>query len=158
MKNESDPLLESFKLKHLTLKNRVMSTSHEPAYSEDGLPKARYQRYHEEKAKGGIGLTMFGGGTLVETDTPEAYGNLYSGDAQIVPHFRELARRVHAHVAATMCQITHLGRRTSNYAGNWLPVIAPSAVREPAHRAFPKAMEDWDIKRIVSAYGAAAAR
>jgi 2,4-dienoyl-CoA reductase-like NADH-dependent reductase (Old Yellow Enzyme family) len=57
-----------------------------------------------------------------------------------------------------MCQITHLGRRTSNYAGHWLPVIAPSAVREPAHRAFPKAMEDWDIRRIVSAYGAAAAR
>ena len=158
MKNESDPLLQSFKLKHLTLKNRVMSTSHEPAYSEDGLPKERYQRYHEEKAKGGIGLTMFGGGTLVAPDTPAAYGNLYAGDDQIVPHFRELARRVHAHGAATMCQITHLGRRTSNYAGNWLPVIAPSAVREPAHRAFPKAMEDWDIKRIVSAYGAAAAR
>ena len=75
-----------------------------------------------------------------------------------MPHFRELARRVHAYGAATMCQITHLGRRTSNYAGHWLPVIAPSAVREPAHRAFPKAMEDWDIRRIVSAYGAAAAR
>ena len=158
MKNKNDPLLQSFKLKHLTLKNRVMSTSHEPAYSDDGLPKERYQRYHEEKAKGGIGLTMFGGGTLVAPDTPAAYGNLYAGDDQIVPHFRELARRVHAHGAATMCQITHLGRRTSNYAGHWLPVIAPSAVREPAHRAFPKAMEDWDIKRIVSAYGATAAR
>ena len=158
MKNENDPLLQSFKLKHLTLKNRVMSTSHEPAYSEDGLPKERYQLYHEEKAKGGIGLTMFGGGTLVAPDTPAAYGNLYAGDDQIVPHFRELARRVHVHGAATMCQITHLGRRTSNYAGHWLPVIAPSAVREPAHRAFPKAMEDWDIRRIVSAYGAAAAR
>ena len=158
MKNENDPLLQSFKLKHLTLKNRVMSTSHEPAYSEDGLPKERYQLYHEEKAKGGIGLTMFGGGTLVAPDTPAAYGNLYAGDDQIVPHFRQLARRVHAYGAATMCQITHLGRRTSNYAGHWLPVIAPSAVREPAHRAFPKAMEDWDIRRIVSAYGAAAAR
>ena len=142
----------------MTLKNRVMSTSHEPAYSEDGLPKERYQRYHEEKAKGGIGLTMFGGGTLVAPDSPAAYGNLYAGDNQIVPYFRQLARRVHAHGAATMCQITHLGRRTSNYAGHWLPVIAPSTVREPAHRAFPKAMEDWDIKRIVSAYGATAAR
>ena len=38
------------------------------------------------------------------------------------------------------------------------PVIAPSAVREPAHRAFPKEMEDWDIKRIIKAYGAAARR
>jgi len=154
----NDPLLQPFQLKGLTLKNRVISTSHEPAYAEDGLPTLRYQLYHEEKARGGIALTMFGGGTLVAPDTPPAYGNLYAGDDRIVPHFRELARRVHGYGAATMCQITHLGRRTSNYQGNWLPVIAPSPVREAAHRAFPKTMEDWDIKRVVKAYGAAAAR
>ena len=154
----NDPLLQPFQLKGLTLKNRVISTSHEPAYAEDGLPTLRYQLYHEEKARGGIALTMFGGGTLVAPDTPPAYGNLYAGDDRIVPHFRELARRVHGYGAATMCQITHLGRRTSNYQGNWLPVIAPSPVREAAHRAFPKMMEDWDIKRVVKAYGAAAAR
>ncbi len=158
MDPSKDPLLQPFTLKHLQLKNRVMSTSHEPAYSENGLPKERYQRYHEEKAKGGIGLTMFGGGTLVAPDSPAAYGNLYAGDDEIIPHFQALARRVHAHGAATMCQLSHLGRRTSNYAGEWLPVIAPSAVREPAHRAFPKAMEDWDIRRIVKAYGEAARR
>ena len=154
----NDPLLKPFKLKGLTLKNRVISTSHEPAYAEDGLPTLRYQLYHEEKARGGIALTMFGGGTLVAPDTPAAYGNLYAGDDRIVPHFRELARRTHEYGAATMCQITHLGRRTSNYQGDWLPVIAPSPVREAAHRAFPKTMEDWDIKRVVKAYGAAAAR
>ena len=27
----NDPLLQPYQLKHLTLKNRVMSTSHEPA-------------------------------------------------------------------------------------------------------------------------------
>ena len=48
-----------------------------------------------------------------------------------------------------MIQLTHLGRRTSWSKADWLPVIAPSYVREPAHRAFPKVMEDWDITRIV---------
>ena len=43
----ADPLLQPFRLKHLTLKNRLMSTAHEPAYSEDGLPKERYRLYHE---------------------------------------------------------------------------------------------------------------
>ena len=38
-----------------------MSTAHAPSYVEDGLPKERYQLYHEEKAKGGLALTMFGG-------------------------------------------------------------------------------------------------
>ena len=42
-----------------------MSTAHEPAYAEDGKPKLRYQLYQEEKAKGGIALSMFGGSTNV---------------------------------------------------------------------------------------------
>src|SRR5437763_11534282 len=32
----SDPLLQSYRLKHLTLKNRIMSTAHEPHYPEAG--------------------------------------------------------------------------------------------------------------------------
>ena len=46
-----DPLLQPFQLKHLTLKNRIMTTSHEPAYPEDGMPKERYAAYHAERAK-----------------------------------------------------------------------------------------------------------
>ena len=41
-----------------------MSTSHTMLYSVDGAPQERYQLYHEEKAKGGIALTMFGGSSM----------------------------------------------------------------------------------------------
>ena len=47
----SDPLLQPYRLKHLTLKNRLMITSHEPAYPEDGMPKERYRAYHVERAR-----------------------------------------------------------------------------------------------------------
>ena len=154
----ADPLLQPFQLKHLTLKNRVISTSHEPAYSEEALPKARYRLYHEEKAKGGIGMTMIGGSSIVAPDSPQAFGNLYVGSDAIIPWFKELTAGVHKYGAAVMVQITHLGRRTSWAKEHWLPVIAPSSVREPAHRAFPKEMEDWDFARVVTAYGAAARR
>jgi N-methyl-L-proline demethylase len=153
-----DPLLQPFDLKNTTLRNRVVSTSHEPSYTEDGMPKRRYRLYHEEKAKGGIGLTMMGGSAVVAPDSPAAFGNLHVYKDEIVPWLRELAYGVHEHGAAVMCQITHLGRRTSNYDGDWLPVIAPSAVREPAHRAFPKVAEEWDMDRIVAAYADATAR
>ena len=156
MKN--DPLLKPYRIKHLELKNRIISTSHEPAYSEDSLPKLRYQLYHEEKAKGGIGLTMFGGSTLVSPDSPPAFGNLYAGSDEIVPYFKQLADRVHQHGAAVMCQITHLGRRTSPYVNDWLPTIAASCIREPAHRSFPKEMEIEDIERVAQDYGRAARR
>lgn len=47
----ADPLLQPYQLKHLTLKNRVMTTSHEPAYPEDGMPKARYRAYMKSVRK-----------------------------------------------------------------------------------------------------------
>ncbi len=154
----TDPLLAPFQLKNLRLRNRVVSTSHEPAYAEDGLPKLRYQLYHEEKAKGGIALTMIGGSANVALDSPSTFGQLYVGDDAIIPYFQQLADRVHAHGAAVMSQITHMGRRTQWDSGDWLPIVSPSPLREPAHRSFPKELEEFDIGRIVRAYGAAARR
>ncbi|MFJ8925528.1 FAD-dependent oxidoreductase [Streptomyces sp. NPDC102364] len=153
-----DPLLQPFRLKHLTLRNRVVSTSHEPAFGEDGLPKDRYRAYHLEKARGGVGLTMIGGSAVVSPDSPPSFGNLLLYRDEIVPWLRLLADDVHAAGAAVMCQVTHLGRRTSNYTGDWLPVVAASPLREPAHRAFPKVAEPWDLDRIVADYASAAVR
>lgn len=153
-----DPLMQPFQLGHLTLRNRIMSTAHEPAYSEDGMPKERYRLYHAEKAKGGIALTMTAGSAIVGPDSPEAFGNLHAYKDEIVPHIRDLTDAVHEHGAAIMIQITHLGRRTNWNKEDWLPVLAPSPIREPAHRAFPKQAEDWDLDRIVQNYADAAAR
>jgi len=153
-----DPLLEPFRLRHLTLRNRFMSTAHEPSYTEDGMPKARYRLYHAEKAKGGLALTMIGGSSVVSPDSPQVFGNIQLYKDEVVRWLGELAEDVHGHGAAVMIQLTHLGRRTSWSKEDWLPVIAPSAVREPAHRAFPKAVEEWDIARVVGDYAAAAER
>jgi 2,4-dienoyl-CoA reductase-like NADH-dependent reductase (Old Yellow Enzyme family)/thioredoxin reductase len=153
-----DPLLEPYQLKHLRLRNRIVSTSHEPAYAEQGMPKLRYQLYHEEKARGGIALTMIGGSANVAIDSPSTFGQLYIGDDAIVPYLQQLADRVHAHGAAVMSQITHMGRRTEWDTASWLPTLSSSAQREPAHRSFPKAMEEFDIRRVVRAYGDAARR
>ncbi len=154
----NDPLLQPFRLKHLTLRNRIMSTSHEPNYSEDGMPTERYRLYHAERAKGGIALTMTAGSAVVSEDSPAAFGNLYAYRDEIVPHLKRLTEACHEHGSAVMIQITHLGRRTNWNHSDWLPVLAASPRREPAHRAFPTEMEDWDIERIVKDYAAAAER
>ncbi|KQV34113.1 N-methylproline demethylase [Rhizobium sp. Root73] len=158
MTSTKDPLLQPYQLRHLTLKNRIMSTSHEPAYSEDGMPKDRYRLYHLEKAKGGIALTMTAGSAIVSEDSPPAFGNLYAYSDEIVPWLKKIADDCHEHGAAVMIQLTHLGRRTGWNKGDWLPVLSPSPVREAAHRAFPKEIEDWDIERIVGDYASAAQR
>ena len=151
-------LLEPFRLRHVTFRNRLMSTSHAPGYVEDRHPKLRYQLYHEEKAKGGLALTMFGGSSNIAPDSPSAFGQIYIGDDSIVPVLREFSERIHRHGCAIMCQITHMGHRTLWDVEDWLPPVAPSPVREHAHRSFPKEMDRGDIRRVVRAFGDAAVR
>ena len=153
-----DPLLQPYQLKHLTLKNRIMITSHEPAYPEDGMPKERYRAYHEARAKAGVALTMTAGSATVSRDSPPVFNNILAYKDEVVRWMAELADACHQHGCAVMIQLTHLGRRTVWNKGDWLPSLAPSHWREPAHRAFPKKMEDHDIERIVTDYADAAAR
>ena len=153
-----DPLLQPYQLKHLTLRNRVMTTSHEPAYPEDGMPKDRYRLYHLERAKAGVALTMTAGSAAVSKDSPPVFNNILAYKDEVVPWMRRIADDCHEAGAAVMIQLTHLGRRTRWDKGDWLPTVAASHAREPSHRAFPKLIEDWDIARIITDYADAAER
>ncbi len=154
----SDPLLQPYTLKHLTFRNRIMTTSHEPAYAEDGMPKALYRAYHVERAKGGVALTMTAGSAAVSKDSPPVFNNLLAYKDEVVGWLRDLVDECHEHGAKVMIQLTHLGRRTRWDKGDWLTAVSPSHSREAAHRAFPKKMETWDIDRIIKDYADAAER
>ncbi len=154
----NDPLLQPYQLKHLTLRNRIMTTSHEPAYSDDGMPKDRYRLYHLERAKAGVSMVMTAGSASVSRDSPPVFSNLLVWKDEIVPWMKKLTDDCHEAGAAVMIQLSHLGRRTRWDKGDWLPVLAAGPSREPAHRAFPKVMEDWDIARVVQDYADAADR
>ncbi|MFT8643246.1 FAD-dependent oxidoreductase [Gluconacetobacter sp.] len=155
----ADALLKPLRIKSMVIRNRVMSTSHAPGYGVDGKPQERYQLYHAEKARGGIGLTMFGGSSSVEVDSPATpWSQIAVSDDSVIPYFRQFADRVHDHGARLMVQLTHMGRRTRWDTDAWLPVIGPSVRREPASRSIPKEMEPEDIARVVRAFAAAARR
>ncbi|UWR63626.1 NADH:flavin oxidoreductase [Phaeobacter inhibens] len=153
-----DPLLQPYQLKHLTLRNRIMTTSHEPAYPEEGMPKERYAAYHAERAKAGVALAMTAGSAAVSRDSPPVFNNILAYKDEVVPWIRNLTDQLHEHGCAAMIQLTHLGRRTGWDKGDWLPSISSSRHREPAHRAFPKLAEDWDITRAIADFADAAER
>jgi N-methyl-L-proline demethylase len=154
----SDPLLQPYQLKHLTLRNRIMTTSHEPAYGDDGMPKDRYRLYHLERAKAGVAMVMTAGSASVSRDSPPVFSNLLVWKDEVVPWMKRLTDDCHEAGAAVMIQLSHLGRRTRWDKGDWLPVVAAGAEREPAHRAFPKRAEEWDVQRIINDYADAAER
>lgn len=153
-----DPLLAPLKIRGMHIRNRIVSTAHSIGMEIGGMPTEAFELYHIEKAKGGVGLTIFGGSSNIAPDSPNIFAGLDVGTDRIVPHFQRFSQRLKSHGAAVMCQITHLGRRGVAIADRWLPTIAPSIVREPQHRSFPKEMDLDDIRRVVKAYGEAAAR
>ncbi|MDN5634040.1 MAG: NADH:flavin oxidoreductase [Brevibacterium sp.] len=153
-----DPLLQPFALGPVQLKNRIVSTAHEPAYTELGMPKDRYRLYHREKARGGVGLTMTAGSATVSKDSPAAFGNVDLSTDEVIPWLSAIAEDCHAEGTAVMIQLTHLGPRNSNFTADWLPLVSSGRHREPTHRSFTKAMEDFDIERVVDDFAAATAR
>jgi hypothetical protein len=153
-----DPLLRPYALKHLALRNRIITTSHEPAYGDDGMPKDRYRLYHLERAKAGVAMVMTAGSASVSRDSPPVFSNLLVWKDEVVPWMKRLVDDCHEAGAAVMIQLSHLGRRTRWDKGDWLPVLSSTRAREPAHRATPKPAEDWDIARILRDYADAAER
>lgn len=69
---QNDPLLRPYSIRHLELRNRIVSTTHEPAYGDDGMPKDRYRLYLVERVRGG--LTMTARSAVVSRDSPAAFG------------------------------------------------------------------------------------
>ncbi len=70
-----DALFQPIEIGKLTIRNRVVSTAHAEVYATDGgMTTDRYVRYYEEKAKGGCGLCICGGSSVVSIDSPQAGG------------------------------------------------------------------------------------
>jgi len=154
----SDALFQPFILKNTRFKNRVFSAAHEPAFTEDGMTAKRYIAYHEEKAKGGMAMSMIGASTIVSRDSPATFGNVDASTDRVIEWWGKLAQTVHAYDCKVITQLTHLGRRTSWADPDWLPLMSASCVRELAHKQYPKAVEIEDINRIKAEYVAAAVR
>jgi dimethylglycine catabolism A len=154
-----DHLFRPFRLGHITLPNRIVSTAHAPALSENGMPAERERAYFELKARGGAGLVMIGGSTSVHPRSPASeWAMIANRDERIIPYYREMADAIHRHGAAIITQLTHLGARATSDGEDWLALWAPSQLPEPLHREIPHAMSVDDIREVTAAFAAASER
>ena len=151
-------LFTPLRIRHLRIRNRLLSTSHAPGYAVGGHVTERYRRYQAEKARGGVGLTQFGGATAVSVENSFHYGQINGAHDAVIPEYRAMAALIHEHGAACMVQLTHGGRRERWDSANWLPAYSASCRRELIHRSFPVEMEGHDIRRAYRDYAQAARR
>ena len=156
--NPYPALFAPLAIKHMKIRNRLLSTSHAPGYAVGGRITERYLRYQAEKARGGVGLAQFGGATAVAIENSFHYGQIDGARDAVIPEYRAMAERIHEHGAACTVQLTHGGRRERWDTANWLPAYSASCRRELVHRSFPVEMERHDIVRSHRDYAQAALR
>ncbi len=158
--SQFDALFQPLNINKLTIRNRVVSTAHAEVYATDGgMTTDRYVKYYEEKAKGGCGLCICGGSSVVSIDSPQSWwSSVNLSTDRIIPHFQNLADAVHKHGGKIMIQITHMGRRSRWDGENWPNLMSPSGIREPVHRATCKTIEEEEIWRVIGDFAQAARR
>ncbi|RTR03857.1 dimethylglycine demethylation protein DgcA [Halomonas nitroreducens] len=155
-----DAIFQPIQIGNLTIRNRVVSTAHAEVHATDGgMTTDRYVKYYEEKAKGGCGLCICGGSSVVSIDSPQAWWSSVNLSTDcIIPHFQNLADAVHKHGGKIMIQITHMGRRSRWDGFDWPTLLSPSGIREPVHRSTCKTIEEEEIWRIIGDFAQAARR
>jgi 2,4-dienoyl-CoA reductase (NADPH2) len=143
-------LFSPLRVGSITVPNRIVFSAHLTNLAQDGRPGPDLVAYYEERARGGTGLIISEEQSVHPTD--HAYERLIRAfDEAVVPAYRELTRRVHAHGTPILAQINHNGGQASSLYTR-LPVWAPSPIADPLFREVPKEMEPADIAEVVAAY------
>jgi len=143
-------LFSPLRVGSVTVPNRVVFSAHLTNLARGNRPGPDLAAYYEERARGGAGLIITEEQSVHPTDHP--YERLIKAfDEAVVPAYRELTRRVHAHGTPVLAQINHNGGQASSLYTR-LPVWAPSPIADPLFREVPKEMEPAEIAEVVAAY------
>ncbi|MGI8505491.1 MAG: FAD-dependent oxidoreductase [Solirubrobacteraceae bacterium] len=151
---EYPTLLSPVEIGPLTLRNRVVSTSHQTGLVEDHLPTADLIAYHEARARGGVGA-IFLEATAVHANgllTSHTVGGFLPG---IVPVYHRLSERLHGHGAGLIVQLLHGGREQISAAPR-PPAVAPSAVPSLRFKSEPRALTLREIGELIEGYATCA--
>ncbi len=156
--NPPPPMFTPFKLRGMTLENRVVVSPMDQYMATDGLPGDWHLVHYGSRAVGGAGLVY----TEMTCTSPEA--RITPGCTGIwneaqMQAWKRIVDFCHAQSKARLClQIGHGGRKGSTQlgweqmdhplpAGNW-EVIAPSALPYADYSPMPREMTRDDMDRV----------
>ena len=138
----------------VALRNRTVFQPHFTALGGlDGMPTDDLVAYHEERARGGVGLIVTESHAIHPTGKMSArFINAY--DPAVVPGLARVASAVHAHGARIFGQLTHGGHTSLEHPPHVM--WAPTQMPEPSSHFNTKALEEDDIRAVVSGFAASA--
>jgi 2,4-dienoyl-CoA reductase-like NADH-dependent reductase (Old Yellow Enzyme family)/NADPH-dependent 2,4-dienoyl-CoA reductase/sulfur reductase-like enzyme len=147
-------LLSPFAIGPVRLRNRIVFQPHFTALGHaDGMPSDDHVAYHEERARGGVGLIIFESQAVHPTGKmSRRFVNAW--DPAIVPHMARVAEAVHRNGAKLFGQLTHGGHTSLEHPP---PIMwAPTQMSEPSSYHSTKAMDEDDIKAVIAGFAASA--
>jgi 2,4-dienoyl-CoA reductase-like NADH-dependent reductase (Old Yellow Enzyme family)/thioredoxin reductase len=140
-----DNLFQPLQIGGCTVPNRIARTAHSTGTAGEDLIA-----YHEERARGGTGLTVI---EIAGVQPGSATAIPVYSDT-VLPFYEELSRRLHAHGTQVFQQLWHGG---AAYGRAGQPISA-SAVPTPSVNVVPVPMTKAMIDDTVAAFAAAARR
>ena len=162
------PMLTPFRLRGVTLANRIVVSPMAQYSCVDGVPDDYYLVHLGSRAHGGAGL-VFTEMTCVAADARISPGCAGLYDDMQRDAWRRIVDYVHARTPAKIAlQLGHAGPKGSTQLGwedadeplvegNW-PLIAPSAIAYGPGNQVPRAMTAEDMTRVRDEFVAATAR
>jgi 2,4-dienoyl-CoA reductase-like NADH-dependent reductase (Old Yellow Enzyme family) len=161
-------IFDSFKLRSLTLNNRVAVSPMCEYSSVDGCATDWHLVHLGARAQGGAGLI------IVEATAVVPEGRISPADMGLwkeeqIPGLKRIVEFVHSQGSAIAVQLAHAGRKASMTPpwdgekwvspenGGWKPV-APSAVEYSAEYGQPAALDKAGIRAVIDAFVAATKR
>jgi len=153
----TDILFEPFRIRNLTLPNRIVMAPMTRAFSPDGVPGENVAAYYRRRAESEVGLILSEGTVIARPASRNDPGiPFFHGDAALAG-WKHVIDEVHAAGGKMGPQIWHTGSAASQTG--WTPdapVESPSGLTAPGEPR-GNAMTEKDIADTVAAYGQAAA-
>ena len=147
-------LLSPFAIGKVQLRNRFVFQPHFTALGDiDGTPSDAHAAYHEERARGGVGLIVFESQAVNRTGKMSARF-VEAWDRKIIVPQRRVAEAVHRHGAKIFGQLTHAGHTSLDHPPGLM--WAPTQMPEPSSHFNTKAIDEDDIKSVIDGFAASA--
>ncbi len=138
-------LFQPLQIGHCAVPNRIARTAHSTGTTGEDLIT-----YHEERARGGVGLTII----EIAGVQPNSATAIPVFSDRVLPFYEELSRRMHQHGTKVFQQLWHGG---AAYGRAGQPISA-SAVPAPSVNVVPIPMTKLMIDDTVAAFAAGARR
>lgn len=152
-------MFEPFRLKGLTLRNRVVMAPMTRCFCPDGVPTAEVAAYYARRARGEVGLILTEGTWVDDPAAPGYPGvpRLHGADA--IEGWRGVTAAVHAEGGAIFAQLWHVGayRNPGFDPERRVPSVGASATPHPRRveegdATPPQALSDEELQDRVERY------